>query len=139
MSEGQTLAVGDDHSVQRTETKTILIVEDNELNLKLFADLLGARGYETLQCPNGNDALKLAREHKPDLILMDVQLPEVSGLEVVKWIKEVDALKSIPIIVVTAFAMQGDEEKIMQSGCEAYISKPIVIAEFLETIDHFLS
>jgi len=139
VSEGQTLAVGDDDTVQPAETKTILIVEDNELNLKLFADLLGARGYETLQCPNGNDALKLAREHKPDLILMDVQLPEVSGLEVVKWIKEVDALKSIPIIVVTAFAMRGDEEKIMQSGCAAYISKPIVIAEFLETIDHFLS
>ncbi len=139
MSEGQTFAVGDDDSVQRSETKTILIVEDNELNMKLFTDLLEAHGYETLQCRDGNDALKLAREHKPDLILMDVQLPEVSGLEVAKWIKEEDALKSIPIIVVTAFAMKGDEEKIMQGGCVAYISKPIAIAQFLETIEHFIS
>ena len=139
MSEGQTLAVGGDDTVQRSETKTILIVEDNELNLKLFTDLLEAHGYETLQCQDGNAALNLAREHKPDLILMDVQLPKVSGLEVVKWIKEVDALKSIPVIVVTAFAMRGDEEKIMQSGCAAYISKPIDIAEFIKTIDHYVS
>ena len=139
MSEGQTVAVGDDDSVQRSETKTILIVEDNAQNLKLFVDLLEVHGYETLECQNGNDALHLAREHKPDLILMDVQLREVSGLEVVKCIKEEDALKSIPVIVVTAFAMSGDEEKIMQSGCVAYITKPIAIAQFLETIDHFLS
>ena len=139
MSEGMTLAVGDDDTVQRSETKTVLIVEDNELNMKLFTDLLDARGYETLQSRDGIDALKLAREHKPDLILMDIQLPEVSGLEVAKWIKEDDALKSIPIIAVTAFAMKGDEEKILKGGCVAYIAKPISIAQFVETIDHFLS
>ncbi len=139
MSEGQTLAVSDDDSVQRAETKTVLIVEDNELNMKLFNDLLEAHGYETLQTRDGIDALKIAREHKPDLILMDIQLPEVSGLEVAKWIKEDDALKSIPIIAVTAFAMKGDEENIKQGGCEAYIAKPISVARFLETVEHFLS
>ena len=139
MSEGQTLAVGDDDTVQRTETKTVLIVEDNELNMKLFNDLLEAHGYRTLQTRDGIDALKMAREHKPDLILMDIQLPEVSGLEVAKWIKEDDELKSIPIIAVTAFAMKGDEENIKQGGCEAYIAKPISVARFLETVEHFLS
>ncbi|MCZ6863027.1 MAG: response regulator [Alphaproteobacteria bacterium] len=139
MSEGPTLAVGDDDTVQRAETKTVLIVEDNELNMKLFHDLLEAHGYETLQTRDGIDALKLAREHKPDLILMDIQLPEVSGLEVAKWIKEDDELKSIPIVAVTAFAMKGDEENIKQGGCEAYIAKPISVARFLETVEHFLS
>ncbi len=139
MSEGPTLAVGDDDTAQRAETKTVLIVEDNELNMKLFHDLLEAHGYETLQTRDGIDALKIAREHKPDLILMDIQLPEVSGLEVAKWIKEDDALKSIPIIAVTAFAMKGDEENIKQGGCEAYIAKPISVARFLETVEHFLS
>jgi len=139
VSEGQTLAVGDDDTTQRTETKTVLIVEDNELNMKLFNDLLEAHGYQTLQTRDGIDALKMAREHKPDLILMDIQLPEVSGLEVAKWIKEDDELKSIPIIAVTAFAMKGDEENIKQGGCEAYIAKPISVARFLETVEHFLS
>ncbi len=84
--------------------KTVLIVEDNELNMKLFNDLLEAHGYATLQSRNGMEALELARAHKPDLILMDIQLPEVSGLEVTKWIKEDDELKIIPVIAVTAFA-----------------------------------
>jgi two-component system cell cycle response regulator DivK len=82
--------------------------------------------------------LKLARQHKPDLILMDIQLPEVSGLEVTKWIKEDDELKSIPIIAVTAFAMKGDEEKIREGGCEAYIAKPISVTSFLKTVEQFL-
>jgi two-component system cell cycle response regulator DivK len=85
------------------------------------------------------EALKLARQHKPDLILMDIQLPEVSGLEVTKWIKEDDNLKSIPIIAVTAFAMKGDEEKIREGGCEAYIAKPISVASFMRTVERFLS
>jgi two-component system, cell cycle response regulator DivK len=91
--------------------KTVLIVEDNELNMKLFHDLLEAHGYATIETRNGIEALDLAREHRPDLILMDIQLPEVSGLEVTKWIKEDDDLKSIPIVAVTAFAMKGDEER----------------------------
>ena len=119
--------------------KTVLIVEDNELNMKLFHDLLEAHGYDTLQTRDGMEALKLARQHRPDLILMDIQLPEVSGLEVTKWIKEDDDLKSIPIIAVTAFAMKGDEEKIREGGCEDYIAKPISVTKFLESVQKFLS
>jgi two-component system cell cycle response regulator DivK len=83
-------------------------------------------------------ALTLAREHSPDLILMDIQLPEISGLEVTKWLKEDGELSHIPVIAVTAFAMKGDEERIRQGGCEAYISKPISVSFFLETIRRFL-
>nr|WP_319387062.1 response regulator [uncultured Roseibium sp.] len=118
--------------------KTVLIVEDNELNMKLFHDLLEAHGYNTLQTRTGIEALQLARDHHPDLILMDIQLPEVSGLEVTKWIKEDETISSIPVIAVTAFAMKGDEERIRQGGCEAYISKPISVAKFLETVRDFL-
>ena len=114
--------------------KTVMIVEDNELNMKLFNDLLESRGYAVIQTRNGMEALELARMHRPDLILMDIQLPEVSGLVVTKWLKEDDDLKHIPVIAVTAFAMKGDEERIREGGCEAYISKPISVAHFLETI-----
>ena len=96
--------------------KTVLIVEDNELNMKLFNDLLEAHGYFTLQTKDGVEALRMARTHRPDLILMDIQLPEVSGLEVTKWLKEDDDLRTIPIIAVTAFAMKGDEQKIRDGG-----------------------
>lgn len=119
-------------------SKTVLIVEDNELNMKLFHDLLEAHGYSTLQTRTGIEALELARQHHPDLILMDIQLPEVSGLEVTKWIKEDDDLAGIPVIAVTAFAMKGDEERIRQGGCEAYISKPISVAKFLETVRSYI-
>ena len=119
--------------------KTVLVVEDNELNMKLFHDLLEAHGYNILQTRDGMDAIRLAREHRPDLILMDIQLPEVSGLEVTKWIKEDEDLRSIPVIAVTAFAMKGDEEKIREGGCEAYIAKPISVTNFLQTIQRFLT
>ena len=119
-------------------TKTVLIVEDNELNMKLFHDLLDAHGYETLQTRDGMQALEIAREHHPDLILMDIQLPEVSGLEVTKWLKEDDGLRDIPVIAVTAFAMKGDEERIREGGCEAYISKPISVSMFLDTVRQFI-
>ena len=118
--------------------KTVLVVEDNELNMKLFHDLLEAHGYNIIQTRNGLEALDLARTHRPDLILMDIQLPEVSGLEVTKWIKEDDELRAIPIIAVTAFAMKGDEERIRQGGCEAYLSKPISIGKFIETVKTYL-
>jgi two-component system, cell cycle response regulator DivK len=114
--------------------RLVLIVEDNELNMKLFHDLLDAHGYRTLQTRNGIDALRLAREHMPDLILMDIQLPEVSGLEVTKWIKDDDALRHIPVVAVTAYAMRGDEARMREGGCEAYISKPISIAGFIGTV-----
>ncbi len=118
--------------------KTVLIVEDNELNMKLFHDLLEAHGYNIIGTRDGMEALRIARDSRPDLILMDIQLPEVSGLEVTKWIKEDDRLKSIPVIAVTAFAMKGDEEKIREGGCEAYIAKPISVTNFLETVKKYL-
>ena len=118
--------------------KTVLIVEDNELNMKLFHDLLEAHGYSTVGTRNGIEALDLARRHRPDLIVMDIQLPEVSGLEVTKWLKDDPDLKSIPVIAVTAFAMKGDEERIREGGCEAYLSKPISVGKFIETVRHFL-
>jgi two-component system, cell cycle response regulator DivK len=119
--------------------KTVLIVEDNELNMKLFHDLLESHGYDTMGTCNGIEAFALARAHRPDLILMDIQLPDVSGLEVTKWIKGDPQLRRIPVVAVTAFAMNGDEERIRQGGCEAYLSKPISIAKFMETVRRFLS
>src|SRR5499425_577445 len=120
-------------------SKNVMIVEDNELNMKLFHDLLEAHGYDTVATRNGIEALDLARKHRPDLILMDIQLPEVSGLEVTKWLKEDDDLRAIPVIAVTAFAMKGDEEKIRNGGCEAYIAKPISVVKFLETVAKLLN
>jgi two-component system cell cycle response regulator DivK len=105
-------------------SKKVLIVEDNELNMKLFNDLLEAHGYATVQTR--------------DLILMDIQLPEVSGLQVTQWIKDDPSLRHIPVIAITAFAMKGDEEKIRQGGCEAYLSKPISVVKFLETVRNFI-
>ena len=118
--------------------KKVLIVEDNELNMKLFHDLLEAQGYDTLETREGLAALSLARLHRPDLILMDIQLPEISGLEVTKWLKEDDDLAHIPVVAVTAFAMKGDEERIREGGCEAYLSKPISVGKFLATVRTYL-
>jgi two-component system cell cycle response regulator DivK len=117
--------------------KTVLVVEDNVLNMKLFHDLLDAHGYNVLQTGDGIEAISLARQHRPNMILMDIQLPEVSGLEVTKWLKDDETLKTVPVIAITAFAMKGDEEKIREIGCEAYIAKPISIANFLQTVEHF--
>jgi len=118
--------------------KTVLIVEDNELNMKLFHDLLEAHGYDTIEARTGSEALTLAQEHCPDLILMDIQLPEVSGLQVTQKIKENTDLAGIPIIAVTAFAMKGDEERIRNGGCEDYIAKPISVSSFLEKVKRYL-
>jgi two-component system cell cycle response regulator DivK len=118
--------------------RTVLIVEDNELNMKLFNDLLEAFGYRTVQTRDGRTALSLAREHRPDLIIMDIQLPEVSGLDLTRQIKADVQLRGIPVVAVTAFAMRGDEERIRQEGCEAYLSKPISVQKFLETVRQFI-
>ena len=123
----------------RAQRRRILIVEDNVLNMKLFNDLLVAHGYDTLQSRDGIAALALARRHRPDLILMDIQLPQVSGLQVTRWIKEDGELRQIPVIAITAFAMKGDEEKIRNGGCEAYIAKPISVTSFLQTVERFLA
>jgi two-component system cell cycle response regulator DivK len=101
--------------------------------------LLEAHGYATIQTKSGVEAVELARRYRPNLILMDIQLPEVSGLEVTQWLKDDDELRTIPIVAITAFAMKGDEEKIRQGGCEAYLSKPISVAKFLETVRNYVT
>jgi len=118
--------------------KTVLVVEDNELNMKLFTDLLEAHGYHVVQARTGPEALDAAREHTPDLILMDIQLPEISGLQVTQEILKNDDLADIPIIAVTAFAMKGDEERIRAGGCRDYIAKPISVVGFLEKVKRYL-
>ncbi len=117
--------------------KTVLVVEDNDINMKLFHAVLEAHGYNVLQAKDGMEGWRIAREQRPDLILMDIQLPEVSGLEVAKWLKADETLKSIPVIAITAFAMAGDEEKIREGGCDAYIVKPISLPDFLQTGERF--
>ncbi len=119
--------------------KKVLIVEDNELNMKLFHDLLQAKGFEPIQTREGGKALELARTHRPDLILMDIQLPGKSGVDVMREIKAEADLTHIPIIAVTAFAMKKDEEWIRSGGCDAYITKPITVAGFLETVGRYLN
>lgn len=118
--------------------KTVLIVEDNELNMKLFHDLLEANGYATLQARNGQTALELARAYRPDLVLMDIQLPGMSGLDVTRILKADPDLAATPVVAVTAFAMKGDEDRMRAGGCEAYLSKPISLAKFLETVRTFI-
>ena len=118
--------------------KLVMIVEDNELNLKLFRDLLEAHGYATLHTRDGFQVMDLARNNHPDLIIMDIQLPEVSGIEITGWLKADEELKIIPIIAVTAFAMRGDEEKIRAGGCDDYLSKPIAVHQFIATVKKYL-
>ena len=119
--------------------KTILIVEDDVLSMKLETDLLQAQGYDTLQSIDGRDALQLARDHHPDLIIMDIRLPEVSGVEHIKMLKADDRLKDIPVLAVTAFAMKGDEEEILAAGSDAYNAKPISVTHFLDTVEKLLN
>lgn len=138
MTYQETTMPADHGAAARAHTKTVLIVEDNELNMKLFHDLLDVNGYATVQTRNGLEVLDLARKHRPNLILMDIQLPEVSGLDVTRWLKEDPQLARIPVVAVTAFAMKGDEERIRSGGCEAYISKPISVVTFLETVRRFI-
>lgn len=118
--------------------KKVMIVEDNELNMRLFRDLLNAFGYTTVETRDGLRALEIAKLEKPDLILMDIQLPHVSGLDVTRWMKAERETENIPIIAVTAFAMRGDEERIKEGGCQAYLSKPISVASFIGTIREFI-
>jgi two-component system, cell cycle response regulator DivK len=118
--------------------KCVLIVEDNPLNMKLFSAMIGAQGYEVLQAGDGAQGLDLARRLHPDLIIMDIQLPGISGLEVTRNLKADDSTRQIPIVATTAFAMRGDEEMILASGCDAYMSKPIAISPFLELIETFM-
>jgi two-component system cell cycle response regulator DivK len=119
-------------------SKTALIVEDNALNLKLMRDILEASGIETIQTKDGMRVLELARSQRPDIILLDIQLPDVSGLEVSRQLKADETLKTIPIVAVTALALRGDEERVLAAGCDAYVSKPISVANFLGVVKKFL-
>jgi two-component system cell cycle response regulator DivK len=117
--------------------KTVLIVEDNELNLKLLKDVLEYHGYTILTIDLGEPVLGLVRQHRPDLILLDIQLPDLSGTEVARRLKEDEQTRTIPVIAVTAFAMASDETKILASGCDAYVSKPFNLVEFLRLVERW--
>jgi len=130
--------MGNDDASRRTAQKTLLVVEDNEINAKLYRDLLEAEGHMVFETKDGRAVLEIARRTKPDLIVMDIQLPQVTGLEVTKWLKQDETLKDIPVIAVTSFAMKGDEEKIREGGCDGYMAIPISVVQFLETINRFL-
>jgi two-component system cell cycle response regulator DivK len=116
----------------------ILIVEDNEMNMRLFSDLVKTKGYQVFECLEGKKALDMARDIKPDLILMDIQMPEVDGLTATKLIRQEKEIAKTKIIAVTAFAMPGDLERILDGGLDGYISKPISVPNFLDTIDKAL-
>lgn len=118
--------------------KTVLVVEDDAMNMKLFHDILESQGLVCLPAVNGTVALAMLKEQHTDLILMDVQLPDISGLDLTRTIKNDSALKHIPIIAVTASAMRGDEERVMASGCDAYVSKPFPMMELLGIIRKML-
>ncbi len=112
----------------------ILVVEDNELNLKLFCDLLGAHGYEAEAVRDGREALERARAFGPDLVVMDIQMPHISGLELIEQMKADGELRATPIMAVTAYAARGDEERIRDAGAEGYVSKPISVVRFVEAV-----
>ena len=117
----------------------ILVVEDNELNLKLFCDLLRAHGYEAEPVRDGREAVERARAFAPDLVVMDIQMPHVSGLELIELMKRDDGLKRTPIMAVTAYAAKGDEERIRDAGAEGYVSKPISVVRFVEAVAGLLT
>ena len=118
--------------------KRVLVVEDNELNLKLFCDLLRAHGFVVEPVSDGREVLEKARSFVPNLIIMDIQLPHISGLELIEQIKKDSQLKIIPIMAVTAYAGKGDEDRILRAGAEAYVSKPISVAKFIESVQQVL-
>ena len=118
--------------------KRILVVEDNELNMKLLNDVLEAHGYDVLSTAEGAVALEWARQYRPDIILMDLQLPDMSGLEAARQLKADPKTSAIPVVAVTAFAMAGDERKALDNGCDAYVAKPIVLRDLLDLIAGFI-
>tara|TARA_B110001454_G_C12718106_1_gene433460 strand:+ start:243 stop:620 length:378 start_codon:yes stop_codon:yes gene_type:complete len=119
-------------------TKRILVVEDNELNLKLFCDLLKAHGHETRAVSDGRVVLDEARDFGPDLVIMDIHLPHVSGLDLIVALKGDTEMAAVPVMAVTAYAGKGDEDRIRAAGAEAYVSKPISVMKFVDTVDGLL-
>ena len=117
--------------------ETVLVIEDNEMNMKLVRSLLQIGKYSVLEAVDAESGIQLAREHHPDLILMDIQLPGMDGLTATREIKNDPAAKDITVIALTSYAMQGDEEKARNAGCIGYISKPIDTRSFLETVGQF--
>jgi two-component system cell cycle response regulator DivK len=117
----------------------ILVVEDNALNIKLFCDLLAAHGHETEAVTDSREALAAARAFRPDLVITDIQLPHVSGLELMGLLRDDPDLKTVPIMAVTAYSAQGDDERIRAAGAQAYVSKPISVAKFAATVDELLA
>ena len=116
----------------------ILIVEDNALNIKLFCDLLEAHGHQPEAVTDSRNALDVAREFSPDLVITDIQLPHVSGLDLIKMLRADDQLSEVPIMAVTAYAGRGDEERVRAAGAQAYVSKPISVMKFAETVEELL-
>jgi two-component system cell cycle response regulator DivK len=116
----------------------ILVVEDNALNIKLFCDLLNAHGHETEPVTDSREAMDAARAFKPDLVITDIQLPYVTGIELMELLRADDELKDVPIMAVTAYAAAGDDERIRAAGAQAYVSKPISVMRFAETVDQLL-
>ena len=116
----------------------ILIVEDNALNIKLFCDLLAAHGHQTEAVTDSRDALATARAFVPELVITDIQLPHVSGIELMQLLRADETLKDVPIMAVTAYAAQGDDERIRAAGATAYVSKPISVVRFAQTVDQLL-
>ena len=112
----------------------ILVVEDNERNMKLFCDLLQASGYSTLEAPTGERAVELALEHRPDLVLMDIQLPDIDGVEALGRLRADERSATLPVLALTAQAMEGDRERFLAAGFDGYLSKPVDIAEFVTTV-----
>jgi len=119
--------------------KTILIVEDNEKNMKLVRDILRHNGHQTVEAATGVDGVRLANEHRPDLILMDIQLPDIDGIEALRRIRGERALDSVPVIAVSASVMPDDQQKIVTSGFDAFVTKPINLKQFLATVQRFLA
>lgn len=120
-------------------TKRILVIEDNELNLKLFCDLLRAHGHETRAVRDGRDAVAIARDMRPDLIITDIQLPFISGIELIESLRSDAALAHVPVMAVTAYSAPGDEERITAKGATAYVSKPIAVLQFMALVDRLLA
>jgi len=126
-------------AIPASRRRCVLIVEDNALNMKLFSAMIASQGYDVLQAGNGRGALEIARQQHPDLIIMDLQLPDMSGLDVTRSLKAGEDTRDIAIIATTAYALRGDEEKIRASGCDGYMAKPIAVSEFLGLIDSLIT
>jgi two-component system cell cycle response regulator DivK len=115
----------------------VLVVEDNERNMKLFRDVLHASGYRTLEAATGERAVELVFEHRPDLVLMDIQLPDIDGIEALDRVRADERSSSVPVLALTAQAMEGDRERFLAAGFDGYISKPVNIAEFVDTVRRY--